>query len=94
MDGVLPVFIAATKGHAAVVNTLAAAGAEVDEAGGDGRTPLFQAVKNGHEATVQVLIAAGADVNKGPHGWPPLAVARRCQHHGVAALLEQAGARA
>jgi ankyrin repeat protein len=92
LDQVTPLYIAATNGHAEVVQALAEAGADLQHASSDGRTALFQAVKNGHDAVVRVLIAAGADVNQGPAGWLPLGLALRCQHRGIVAMLQTAGA--
>ena len=57
-------FIAAQKGHEAVVRALIEAGADVNKAKNNGVTPLYIAAQDGHEAVVRALIELGADVNK------------------------------
>ena len=68
--GVTPLFIAAHKGHEAVVRALIKAGADVNKATDGCATPPFVAAQNGHEAVVRALIEAGADVG--------VAAPRRC----------------
>ncbi len=52
---------AATFGHAAIVDILADAGADVNVRGGDGGTPLLVAAFFGRADTVKVLLDHGAD---------------------------------
>ena len=58
--GCTPLFIAAQKGHEAVVRGLVEAGADVNQATttADGVIPLRVAASNGHEAVVQGLVEA------------------------------------
>ena len=54
---------AATRGDAAAVKRLLAAGAATDARDGQGRTALLLATHGNHAETARMLIAAGADVN-------------------------------
>jgi ankyrin repeat protein len=74
-DGGMPVVaLAAMKGHAAVVDALVKAGADLAAKDKAGATALmYAAAQFGHNDVVQSLIAAGADVNaKDNLGWTPL----------------------
>ena len=63
-DGHTPLFKAAKKGHAAVVDQLIAARCNVDLANtDDGQTPLFIAAEQGHTPVVEQLIAARCSLN-------------------------------
>ncbi len=98
---------AAAEGHAAVVATLLAAGADLQSALPSGFTPLLFAVREGRLDVVRVLLEAGADVNEaipmeGPrrrYGGPlpragasALLLAVANAHFEVAAALLDAGA--
>jgi ankyrin repeat protein len=54
---------ASWQGHAATVQALIGAGADLNLQGKDGGTALMTAAKEGYTATVQALIGAGADLN-------------------------------
>jgi ankyrin repeat protein len=54
---------ASKAGEVSRVETLLAAGAEVNGKGANGVTPLFGAAVSGHLDVVKALLAAGADVN-------------------------------
>ena len=56
--------VASHNGHAAIVEALIQAGADVNKADNNGATALMIASEDGHAATVEVLIQAGADVDK------------------------------
>jgi ankyrin repeat protein len=55
---------ASKNGHALVVNTLLAAGAEIDHLGSINRTALMGAAQEGQSLIVDILIAAGANLNR------------------------------
>jgi ankyrin repeat protein len=59
--GVTPLNSAAAGRHAAVVELLIAAGADVNARSAGGHTPLHSAAQNGDAATAELLLAAGAD---------------------------------
>ena len=66
-DGGTPLYIAAEKGHEAVVRALIELGADVNKARDNGRTPLSVSVNSvnniaqgNHAAIVQILRDAGA----------------------------------
>jgi len=54
---------AAKTGNAAVIQSLLAAGADINAASNNGNTAFMYAASKGHTATVEVLIANGADIN-------------------------------
>lgn len=60
---------ASSNGHFAVVETLLAAGADVDAPGGNngGQTALALASGAGHLNIVRYLVSAGADINHPPY---------------------------
>jgi ankyrin repeat protein len=62
--------VAAASGHREVVETLLAAGADVNRAMSNKGTALHAAAKSGHPALVERLAAAGADVNVAGGGFP------------------------
>jgi ankyrin repeat protein len=63
--GETPLYVAATKGSAAIARSLLKAGANVNKAANNcGWTPMHIAARHGHVETVQVLLNAGADANK------------------------------
>jgi hypothetical protein len=69
---------------------------KVDIEGRDssGRTALMLAVLNGQDAIVSILLARGADPNAtDAYGETPLHTAVAGNHPGIAAALQQAGAR-
>lgn len=69
---------AAGRGHAGVVATLLAAGADVDATGHLGQTALMRAAAAGHVRVVEMLLAAGADIDA-------------VDGNGKTALMEAAG---
>ena len=85
--------LASEHGYVEVVNALTATGADVTNAGNDGRTPISRASCNGHLEVVQALIAAGADVNKADNsGRTPMYWASQNDHLEVVQALLAAGA--
>jgi ankyrin repeat protein len=94
---------AAAEGHADVVSTLLAAGAELKSALPSGFTPLLFAAREGRIEVVRVLLKAGADVNDaidvkkaghlGPkNGTSALHLAVENGHFELAIVLVKAGA--
>ncbi len=99
---------AAAEGHAAVVQMLIAAKADVQARLPSGFTPLFFAIREGRLAVVRILLEAGVDVNGAipadgprrrsyggrlpPTGLSPLLLAVQNAHFELAAELLEAGA--
>ena len=85
---------AARSGDFDRVRTLAASGADVNEARGDGMTALHLAAEAGQARVVATLVSEGASVEAGTRigGYTPLHLAARGGHAGiVSALLEGKG---
>ena len=61
--GATTLFAASQNGHAAVVRTLVAHGAEVGKAASGGATALFVASQHGHAEVVHILAEGGANVH-------------------------------
>ncbi|HOT02439.1 MAG TPA: ankyrin repeat domain-containing protein, partial [Acidobacteriota bacterium] len=80
---------AAGSGHAAVVDRLITAGADVNAWTRDsGTTPLLCAVGNGHAAVVRLLLARGANAALADSaGVTAAALARQLEHAEIARLL-------
>ena len=85
-----PLMIAAFKGHALVIDALAAAGAHVDYIRPkDGVTALHLASQEGQLQAVRSLLLAGADPRLAAHdGTTALDDAKRNKHNDIVALLE------
>jgi ankyrin repeat protein len=99
---------AAAEGHAAVVQALIAAKADVQARVPSGFTPLLFAVREGRLAVVRILLEAGVDVNAAipadgprrrayggrmpPNGMTPLLLAVQNAHFELAGELLEAGA--
>lgn len=63
--------MAGRQGHAAAVEVLLVARANIDARVRDGSTALMAAATGGHEAAVQTLIGTAADVNAKDQGGLP-----------------------
>jgi uncharacterized protein len=98
---------AAAEGHAAIVQDLIEARADLHARVPSGFTPLLFAVRSGRSDAVRVLLQAGADVNETvpvegrrrgyggrvpPAGATPLLIAVTNAHYELAAMLLDAGA--
>jgi uncharacterized protein len=98
---------AAAEGHAAIVQDLVEAGADIHARVPSGFTPLLFAVRSGRIDAVRVLLRAGADVNETvpvegrrrgyggrvpPAGATPLLIAVTNAHYELASILLDAGA--
>jgi len=90
---------AAHLGHDGVVLELIRAGAPLDHVNNLGWTALIESIVLGnggarHTATLKALVEAGANVNLSDRrGVSPLAMAKDRGYRGMAAILENAGAR-
>lgn len=63
-NGFTPVMVAASKNHVAVIERLAAHGADLNQTDNQNRHSLFIAAETGHVDAVRKLIALGADAGK------------------------------
>ncbi|CAL8379471.1 unnamed protein product [Gadus morhua 'NCC'] len=77
-EGESALFLAAQRGHLAVVRLLLKAHANIDQSTNDLSSPLYAAVDGGHKEVVQLLVSRGAEVN-GTH----TACRWTCLHHAV-----------
>eukprot|EP00891_Asterochloris_glomerata_P003486 jgi/Astpho2/3486/gw1.00056.19.1_t len=62
-DGTTPIFLAAEKGHAEMVEVLFMHGASHRVSTVDGTTPLHAAASSGQSDVVRVLLGVGADAS-------------------------------
>lgn len=89
-----PLIVAARYNQVAVIETLLASGASLDQRGEDGRTAVWHASDTGATEALQVLIKAVAVHEAlGAPRITPLAAAVRRRHRSVVELLLAAGAR-
>lgn len=90
---------AAHLGHVEIVRMLIAAGAPLDHVNNLKWTALIESIVLGdggrnHTETLRALVEAGADVNiPDGSGATPLTLAKSRGYHGMAAILERAGAK-
>jgi ankyrin repeat protein len=94
LDGITPLYIAAERGHAAVVSELLAApSVAADLVDEDGWSPLHVAAWKGHAAVVTALLSCPAvNINRQtPDGTTPLRIARDRGHVAVAAAIQARG---
>jgi ankyrin repeat protein len=85
---------AARQGHVEVMQALARAGADCNQADSRGITPLWVASLNGHLRCVEELLQRGADVDKArtDFGMTPLYVASSYGHSNIVDVLLRAAA--
>lgn len=89
-----PLHLAVWMGHNAIVQTLVAAGANIEALwGSDSATPLHLAAVTGHDAVVETLLAEGANINnRSSNELTPLMHAAIKGHTTVVEALLRAGA--
>ena len=86
--------VACVSNHREVVETLLAAGADVDATSKDGKTALIRASTFGHRDVVQALLNARANIDaESTDGKTTLSVANLSGHRDTEKLLSNAGAR-
>jgi ankyrin repeat protein len=87
-DGASPLFVAAEKGNAEVVNELLSRGAAIDTSNNNGATPLYVAAYKGHAGVVKELLSRGAAVDTPTRfGWTPLLASMARGHTNIARML-------
>ncbi|PSN59120.1 hypothetical protein BS50DRAFT_614690 [Corynespora cassiicola Philippines] len=99
-QGIMPLLIAAEKGHDVVARLLIEGGADVNAQGGIYGNALYAASWRGHKDTVELLVKAGADVNaqgadvkaQGGFYGNALYAASERGHKDIVELLVEAGA--
>ena len=92
VQGMTPLNMAASAGHAGIAELLISKGANVNAKDEDGWTPLLFAAFQGHKEFAELLISKGADVNaKNDDGETPLDRAVEFNHPEIAALLRKHG---
>ena len=93
--GWTPLHVAATRGDAAAIAVLVAAGAPLEARAEHGYTPLHEAAEGGHLDAVRALLAAGADRDAlNGDGLTPAALARKFGEHEIAAAIAAAAPKA
>ncbi|KAM6897537.1 ankyrin repeat and SOCS box protein 3 [Xenentodon cancila] len=88
-EGESACYLAARRGHLAVVRLLLKAHADINQLTNDLSCPLYAAVDNGHQDVVKVLVSKGAEVN-GTHTascWTCLHQAVYKGHGGIVRIL-------
>ena len=94
VDGLTPLYAAASKGHGPVVDYLVEVGVDPDGRTDEGATPLLIASMKGHLDVVRALIRHGADVDaRATNGATPMAVALQEDQLDVIRALKEAGAK-
>ncbi|TPX40223.1 hypothetical protein SeMB42_g06080 [Synchytrium endobioticum] len=93
-SGLLPIHVAASRGHLDLVQALCEkAGAVIDLGDKEDETALGKAAYNGHIQVCQYLITNYANVNRSDRdGWTPLHNCASRGHTAIAKLLLEAGA--
>ncbi|EQC38201.1 hypothetical protein SDRG_04628 [Saprolegnia diclina VS20] len=85
--------LAASRGHAAVIEYLAIQGASMEATTRDHSTALLVAVRKGHVGTARLLVQHGADIEaRNKAGETALAIAAKVQNAALVELLVQHGA--
>ncbi|KAK3366724.1 hypothetical protein B0T24DRAFT_367243 [Lasiosphaeria ovina] len=93
MDDWMPIYWAADRGYAEIVELLLTKGADLDVVNRDGWTPLIAASDKGHIDVVRLLVEKGIDVNAKDKGArTALWYAREARHNAVVQLLHRSGA--
>ena len=94
LQGLTPFLLAAREGHAAVIDLLLNAGANVNTVNSLGTTPLMLATSSGDVASVKLLLDHGAAVNAKEKAWgeTPLMFAAAFGRTEVVKLLLARGA--
>jgi ankyrin repeat protein len=90
--GFTPLLHAVLVGDLPVVDLLLSAGADVDDAGGDGVTALMLALTKRHEEVALFLIERGADPTPAEAGYTALHLAAATGQHDAARAIVAVGA--
>lgn len=91
-DGLTIHYLAATNGHADVIDVLGELGVDLDEENENGATAVFIAAANNHDQVIKKLSSYGANLNASYEQQTALYVATSCGHFEAVKALVEGGA--